>query len=155
MVAFTTSPAVLAPTGDGRSIERVTAHFYEGVVAHPVLAPVLATLPGDARRHVAQFVAEVFGGRDGQRDDVVHAHLMVRHLGKHLSLQERRSWMDLLLESADAAGVPDDPEFRAALVAYLEWGFRIAARRSPKESRRDEEHHDQRRAGRAPSALQC
>jgi hemoglobin len=27
---------------------------------------------------------------------------------------------------ADDAGMPDDPEFRSALVAYLEWGTRIA-----------------------------
>ncbi len=24
------------------------------------------------------------------------------------------------------AGIPDDPEFRSALVAYLEWGSRLA-----------------------------
>src|SRR6478609_6697703 len=28
--------------------------------------------------------------------------------------------------SADEAGLPEDPEFRAAFVAYLEWGSRIA-----------------------------
>ena len=28
--------------------------------------------------------------------------------------------------SADAVGLPDDPEFRSALVAYLEWGTRLA-----------------------------
>jgi hemoglobin len=28
--------------------------------------------------------------------------------------------------AADDAGLPDDPEFRSALVAYLEWGTRIA-----------------------------
>jgi hemoglobin len=28
--------------------------------------------------------------------------------------------------AADDAGLPDDPEFRAALVGYLEWGTRIA-----------------------------
>jgi hemoglobin len=28
--------------------------------------------------------------------------------------------------AADDAGMPDDPEFRSALVAYLEWGTRLA-----------------------------
>ncbi len=28
--------------------------------------------------------------------------------------------------AADDAGLPDDPEFRAALVGYLEWGTRLA-----------------------------
>ena len=28
--------------------------------------------------------------------------------------------------AADDAGMPNDPEFRSALVPYLEWGTRIA-----------------------------
>jgi hemoglobin len=32
----------------------------------------------------------------------------------------------LLAETADEVGLPDDPEFRSAFVAYLEWGSRIA-----------------------------
>ena len=28
--------------------------------------------------------------------------------------------------AADDAGLPDDPEFRSALLAYLEWGTRLA-----------------------------
>ena len=28
--------------------------------------------------------------------------------------------------AADDAALPDDPEFRAALVGYLEWGTRLA-----------------------------
>ena len=33
---------------------------------------------------------------------------------------------DALLECADEMGVPADPEFRSALVSYLEWGTRLA-----------------------------
>ena len=32
--------------------------------------------------------------------------------------------------AADDAGLPDDPEFRSALVAYLEWGTRLALHNS-------------------------
>ena len=35
-------------------------------------------------------------------------------------------WMSLLLETADELKLPADPEFRSALVAYLEWGSRLA-----------------------------
>jgi hemoglobin len=31
-----------------------------------------------------------------------------------------------LLETADELQLPDDPEFRSAFMAYLEWGTRIA-----------------------------
>ena len=35
-----------------------------------------------------------------------------------------------VLSAADDAGMPDDPEFRSALVAYLEWGTRLAVANS-------------------------
>ena len=34
--------------------------------------------------------------------------------------------MGLLLDTADELNIPDDPEFRSALVGYLEWGSRLA-----------------------------
>lgn len=34
--------------------------------------------------------------------------------------------MELLLKTADELKLPDDPEFRSAFLAYLEWGTRIA-----------------------------
>jgi hemoglobin len=52
---------------------------------------------------------------------------MVRkHVGKSITHAQRRAWLALLLECADEAGIPDDPEVRSALVAYLEWGSRLA-----------------------------
>jgi hemoglobin len=38
--------------------------------------------------------------------------------------------MNLLLETADDLKLPDDPEFRSALVGYLEWGSRLAVQNS-------------------------
>ena len=40
--------------------------------------------------------------------------------------------MELLLQSADETGLANDPEFRSALVGYLEWGSRIAVINSEK-----------------------
>ncbi|MCP6646282.1 oxidoreductase, partial [Klebsiella pneumoniae] len=52
---------------------------------------------------------------------------MIRqHLNRHLSQAQRRAWVALLLDTADELGMPDDPEFRSALVGYLEWGSRLA-----------------------------
>jgi hemoglobin len=52
--------------------------------------------------------------------------MISQHLNRHLTQEQRRRWLELLLASADATGLPDDPEFRSALVAYLEWGSRLA-----------------------------
>jgi hemoglobin len=38
--------------------------------------------------------------------------------------------VNLLLDCADEIGLPGDPEFRSALVAYLEWGSRLAVMNS-------------------------
>jgi hypothetical protein len=40
----------------------------------------------------------------------------------------------MLCQSADDAKLPDDPEFRAAFVAYLEWGSRIGKENSQQNS---------------------
>jgi hemoglobin len=34
--------------------------------------------------------------------------------------------VSLISLAADDAGFPDDPEFRSALIAYAEWGTRLA-----------------------------
>ena len=52
--------------------------------------------------------------------------MVSRHLSRHLSQEQRRAWVALLLDTADELGIPDDPEFRSAIVGYLEWGSRLA-----------------------------
>lgn len=51
-------------------------------------------------------------------------------LNKHLRLgitdEQRFRFASLMSLAADDAGMPKDPEFRSALVAYLEWGTRLA-----------------------------
>jgi hemoglobin len=52
--------------------------------------------------------------------------MISRHMGRHLTEQQRQRWIALMLETVDEEGLPSDPEFRAALVGYLEWGTRLA-----------------------------
>ena len=52
--------------------------------------------------------------------------MLRHHLGLNLTEQQRSRWAQLIAASADPAGLPDDPEFRSAFVAYVEWGTRIA-----------------------------
>ncbi|MEP6830898.1 MAG: globin [Rhizomicrobium sp.] len=55
-----------------------------------------------------------------------HAHMIGKHMGRMLTETQRKRWIDLMLETVDEVGLPADPEFRAALVGYLEWGTRLA-----------------------------
>jgi hemoglobin len=124
-------PSLYEWAGGMPALERLTADFYTRVRNDPELAPVFARMSSEHPRHVAQFVAEVLGGptaystaRGG------HPHMVSRHLGRQLTEHQRRRWMELLLDSADAVGLPDDAEFRSAFVAYLEWGTRLAVQNS-------------------------
>jgi hemoglobin len=105
----------------------LTKRFYEKVPHDSVLAPVFAGMDPHHAEHVAAFVAEVFGsGTPYTAAGGSHAHMIGRHMGRHLTETQRKRWIDLMLETVDEIGLPADPEFRAALVGYLEWGTRLA-----------------------------
>ena len=56
--------------------------------------------------------------------------MLSHHIGLAITEQQRARWAQLIAESADEAGLPDDSEFRSAFVAYLEWGTRLAQHNS-------------------------
>jgi hemoglobin len=108
-------------------LERLTERFYEKVRDDATLAPLFARMGDDHPHHVAVFLAEVLGGpKDYSSRFGGHPHMIRQHLDRHLAQQQRRQWVNLLLATADELGMPDDPEFRSALVGYLEWGSRLA-----------------------------
>lgn len=101
--------------------------FYAKVPDDPILAPVFAHMDPRHAEHVAAFVGEVFGGpKTYTQAGGGHAAMIRKHMGRHLTQEQRRAWVALMLATADEVGMPDDPEFRAAFVGYLEWGTRLA-----------------------------
>jgi hemoglobin len=56
--------------------------------------------------------------------------MVARHRGLAITAEQRLRFATLMSRAADDAGLPDDPEFRSALVAYLEWGTRLAMHNS-------------------------
>jgi hemoglobin len=121
------APTLYAWLGGIDALNRLTTRFYEKVNADPLLAPVFAHMSPDHPAHVAAFLAEVLGGPAAYTErHGGHPHMIQQHLNRHLTQEKRQRWMSLLLETADELGMPDDPEFRSALVGYLEWGSRLA-----------------------------
>jgi hypothetical protein len=85
----------------------------------------------DHPERVAAWLGEVLGGpKEHSERYGGYPRMMSRHLGRALTEAQRARWVQLLCRSADDAGLPDDPEIRAAFVAYLEWGSRIAKENS-------------------------
>ena len=120
-------PSLFEWMGGEARLKALFAEFYRRVPADPLLGPVFAGMDPHHSEHVAAFVGQVFGGPPGYtRDGGSHAAMIHRHMNKHLTAEQRKRWVALLLETADDVGAPDDPEFRAALVGYLEWGSRLA-----------------------------
>ena len=124
-------PSLFEWMGGEARLKALFAEFYRRVPADALLGPVFAGMDGHHAEHVAAFVGQVFGGPPNYtRDGGSHAAMIHRHMNKHLTQEQRKRWVALLLETADDVGAPDDPEFRAALVGYLEWGSRLAVMNS-------------------------
>jgi len=120
-------PTLYDWAGGGPALERLTQTFYARVKQDHLLAPVFAHMDDRHPHYVALFLAEVLGGPSSySRERGGHAHMLSRHLNRNLTETQRRRWVDLLIDSMDEAGLPADPEFRSAFVAYIEWGTRLA-----------------------------
>jgi hemoglobin len=123
----TAVPTLYDWLGGIAALQRLTERFYERVKDDALLAPVFAHMSGEHPGHVAAFLAEVLGGPTAYSEQHGgHPHMIRQHLNRHLDQDQRRQWVALLLSTADELGMPDDPEFRSALVGYLEWGSRLA-----------------------------
>lgn len=120
-------PTLYEWLGGMPALERLTSVFYARVPGDPILAPVFARMSAEHPQHVAEFLAEVFGGPTTYSAERGGHPAMIRHhLSRSLTHEQRRRWIELLLSCSDELGLPDDPEFRSAFVAYLEWGTRLA-----------------------------
>jgi len=131
MTEATAIPSLYQWAGGLPAFERLTRVFYGRVPQDPVLAPLFAQMDPHHAEHVARFIAEVFGGpglySEGRGG---HPAMVRKHLGRRLTEAQRKRWVGLLLECADEAGLPADPEFRSAFVGYIEWGTRLAVMNS-------------------------
>lgn len=132
-------PSLFAWAGGQEALDRLFVRFYERVPDEPLLRDVFAHMDPAHAQHVAAFVAEVFGGPPSYSSHRGgHPHMIRKHLDRALAEPQRRRWISLLLDCADEVGLPADPEFRSAFVAYLEWGSRLAVINSQPGAAADE-----------------
>jgi hemoglobin len=118
--------------GGEEAIGRLIDAFYDRVEADDLLSPFF---PGGVKRehrdHVTAWWCEVFGGPARYTEQLGGYEVMLsHHRGLEITPEQRFRFASLMSLAADDAGLPDDPEFRSALVAYLEWGTRIAQHNS-------------------------
>ena len=125
-------PTLYEWAGGRDAIVRLINAFYDRVEADGLLSPFF---PGGVsaahREHVAIWWCEVFGGPAVYTRDLGGYHAMLEHhLDLSITAEQRFRFASLMSLAADDATLPADPEFRAALVGYLEWGTRLAMHNS-------------------------
>jgi hemoglobin len=126
-----TTPTLYEWAGGGDSFERLTEAFYARVRQDDLLEPVFRGMDKDHPKYVAAWLGEVFGGPSRYTEERGgYPHMLAKHRGRGLTEEQRRRWVNLICDAADEAGMPTDPEFRSAFVAYIEWGTRLAVANS-------------------------
>ena len=125
-------PTLFEWAGGSSALLRMTRIFYGRYVPEdPLLGPLFANMAADHPERVAAWLGETFGGPPAYTEGYGgYDRMVAQHAGRALTEEQRARWVQLLCTSADDAQLPTDPEFRAAFVAYLEWGSRIALENS-------------------------
>ena len=126
------TPSIHDWIGGTEAIRRWLDKFYDEVERDPLLSPVFGGLvTKEHREHVTAWWAEVMGGPAVYSEQHGgYEHMLLMHRGLAVSAEQRLRFVTLLSAAADAAGLPDDPESRAALMGYAEWGTRLAVENS-------------------------
>jgi hemoglobin len=111
--------------------------FYDRVETDKLLSHYFAGgVSEDHRAHVTAWWCEVFGGPTRYTDELGgYESMLAHHRGLGISPEERFRFASLLSLAADDAGLPDDPEFRSAFAAHVEWGSRIALHNSQPDAK--------------------
>ena len=116
-------PTLFQWAGGMPALIRMTRLLYEKhVPADDLLAPVFAAMPPDQPQREAAAMAAAFGGPPA---------LAQPRADTSLTEPQRARWVALATVATDEAGLPANPEFRAALTSYLEWTSRAAGDASP------------------------
>jgi hemoglobin len=126
------TPTLYEWAGGGEAIARLIDAFYDRVEKDELLSPFFPGGVGaEHREHVVAWWSEVLGGPDRYTRELGgYGRMLTKHRGLGIRSEQRLRFGTLMSQAADDAGLPDDPEFRSALVAYLEWGTRLAMHNS-------------------------
>jgi hemoglobin len=127
------APSIFSWAGGRDAFERWLDRFYDLVEQRaPDIAEMFGgTVSQEHRLHVTDWWTEVMGGPPvytEQRGG--YEHMLARHHDLGITPQQRLAFVTLLSQAADDVGLPNDPEFRAAIMGYAEWGTRLALHNS-------------------------
>ncbi len=98
--------------------DQLVEHFYVGVEADPLLRPMYE---GDdlteAKRHLAGFLAQYWGGPPAYSEERGHPRLRMRHARFPIDDAARAAWYEHMAAAVDAIAPP--PDVRQAMLDYF------------------------------------
>jgi hemoglobin len=116
--------------GGEEAIHRLEQIFYASVLRDPLLVPLFGVGRPEHVPHLTAFTVESFGGPDHFSRELGFAHLIAVHRGLRVSEAQRQRFVELYVTALDTAGMPTDPDFRAAVRDHVEFGSRVAMQNS-------------------------
>jgi hemoglobin len=125
-------PTIYQWAGGRDAFERWLNRFYDLVEDDDLLSPLFdGKVSEQHRRDVATWWCEVMGGPTDYTGSLGgYEHMLAKHRGLHITVEQRLRFVTLLSRAADDVRLPEDPEFRAAVMGYAEWGTRLAMHNS-------------------------
>jgi hemoglobin len=126
-------PPTLYSWGGGRAaFARWLNRFYDLVEQDDLLGPVFGgQVSQHHREHATSWWCEVMGGPAAYTEQLGgYERMLGRHRGLAITAEQRLRFVTLLSAAADDVELPGDPEFRAAIIGYAEWGSRLAVHNS-------------------------
>jgi hemoglobin len=126
------TPTIYEWAGGREAFARWLNAFYDLVEDDEELAGLFGgAVSEEHREHVTTWWCEVMGGPASYTEHHGgYEHMLSKHVGLGITPEQRLTFVTLLSHAADLAALPDDPEFRAALMGYAEWGTRLAVQNS-------------------------
>ena len=114
--------------GGADAIRRMIDAFYDRVERNELFSGLFPGGVTEEHRHnVALWWSEVFGGPARYTGELGgYERMLAHHLDLGITAEQRAAFVSTMSLAADDAELPADPEFRSALLAYLEWGTRLA-----------------------------
>jgi hemoglobin len=121
-------PTLYEWAGRTSALRRMIDAFYDRVEQLELFTPLF---PGGVSEEHRDFVTdwwvEVFGGPARYTaDHGGYANMLHHHRNLQITSEQRAMFVSVMSLAADDVSLPSDPEFRSALLAYLEWGTRLA-----------------------------
>jgi hemoglobin len=109
--------SVFDDVGGQAFFDALVRRFYERVEVDPVLRPLYPEDMGPGERHLAQFLAQYWGGPATYSEQRGHPRLRMRHAPFVIGSAQRDAWFGAMAASVAESGAP--PVLRQQLLDYF------------------------------------